>query len=258
MSQLVIAILGPLFVASVLVAPAATAQQGQESYLFVVDARNITVTPLEGDSARVVVSGPAVTRFTDRPARDADRIGVRGMLREFGWTRKTKRLMESTPNAAISIAGERSQIVDIKRARVADGRVVLRVVGINGPLVAMRGAGSIFIDNAATYPVQQTQPIQFVEMPVGRATITWTSPSIATLEIVMNVAPSVVQTFDVTIGEPQSRSWEASTPGDNMWFFDANVNSSVTSFGSIVHVAVSTSSYGTDGQESSAGFLLTP
>ncbi len=249
---------GMAVAASVLVAPSLSAHAAQDvSYLFVVDSTDIRVTPLEGDAARVEISRAAVTRFTDRPAREAESIGTRGMLREFGWTAKSKRLKDSTPNAAISIAGERSQIVDIKRARVADGRVVLRVIGINGPLESMRGAGSIFVDNAATYPVQQTLPIQFVEEPVGSATITWTSPSLATLEITMNVAPSVVQTFDVTIGEPQSRSWKASAPGDYIWFFDANVNSSVTSFGSIVHVAVTTSSYGTDGQESSVGFLLT-
>ncbi len=247
---------GVAVAASVLVAPSLSAHAVQDvSYLFVVDSTDIRVTPLEGDAARVEISRAAVTRFTDRPERQAESIGTRGMLREFGWTAKSKWLKDSTPNAAISIAGERSQIVDIKRARVADGRVVLRVVGINGPLVAMRGAGSIFVDNAATYPVQQTLPIQFVEEPVGSATITWTSRSIATLEIVMNVAPSVVQTFDVTIGEPQSKSWQSS---NKLWFFDATVYSSVTSFGSVVNVAVTTSTYGSDGQESSVRFLLTP
>lgn len=160
MRRLLAAFGGAVLAASFLVAPAVSVQAAEDvSYLFVVDSADIRVTPLKGDAARVEITGHAVTRFTDRPEREAERIGVRGMLREFGWTRASKRLMDSTPNASISIAGERSQIVDIKRARVGDGRVVLRVVGINGPLESMRGAGSIFVDNAPTYPMTQIMEI---------------------------------------------------------------------------------------------------
>jgi hypothetical protein len=186
---------GMALAAAALVAPSLSAHAAQDvSYLFVVDSTDIRVTPLEGDAARVEISRAAVTRFTDRPAREAESIGTRGMLREFGWTAKSKRLKDSTPNAAISIAGERSQIVDIKRARVADGRVVLRVVGINGPLESMRGAGSIFIDNALTYPLTQSVDISLTDTDVPT--------TLTTATVVIQTATTATVTIDMSRIDP--------------------------------------------------------
>lgn len=214
MRRLLAAFGGAVLAASVLIAPSVPAQAAQDvSYLFVVDSTDIRVTPLKGDAARVEITGAAVTRFTDRPEREAESIGVRGMLREFGWTAKSKRLKDATPNASISIAGERSQIVDIKRARVADGRVVLRVVGINGALESMRGAGSIFIDNAVTYPLSQTVELSVINARVpyiltfATVVVQSATTAIVTLDL-SNIGPGITdRVLNIDIGTPLEQDW---------------------------------------------------
>ena len=205
-----------------------------------MDSNDIRVTPLQGDAARVEISGAAVTRFTDRPEREAESIGVRGMLREFGWTAKTRRLKASTPNASISIAGERSQIVDIKRARVREGRVVLRVVGINGALESMRGAGSLFVDNAPTYPLTQNISIMADNSnaespPLTTATVVVRSATEASVTIDMSrIDPGLSpRTFTISIGTTLEQDW-----GDNGLSFTAEITSKSGANSSLVNVAL--------------------
>ena len=244
-------IIGSLAVASVAVAPSAlSALENVEatSNLFVVDAQRIEVIPGEGAIAKVVVTRPRATRFTDRPARDAAPIGVRGLLREFGWTPATKRLKASTPNASISIAGERSQIVDIKRARFTDGVLVLRVKGLTGPLTSGKGAGSLFIDNAPTYPQYQTMDIQNMSSeaedapPFTTAVVTLTSAT--TARIVLDMSPFggayADRTFEITLGTETSASW----PVDD-YSFEVSITSDVTTDSA----QVSLSFYGNLGEE---------
>ena len=61
-----------------------------------------------------------------------------------------------TPNASITIAGERSQVVDIRKVRVHDDRIVLSVRGLAGALEAQSGPGAVFIDDVIVYPWVQT------------------------------------------------------------------------------------------------------
>jgi len=226
-------IIGSLAITSVAVAPSAlSALENVEdtSNLFVVDAQRIEVIPGEGAIAKVVVTRPRATRFTDRPARDAAPIGVRGLLREFGWTPATKRLKASTPNASISIAGVRSQIVDIKRARISDGVLVLRVKGLTGPLSAGNGAGSLFIDNAPTYPQYQTLEIQNMSSeaenppPITTAAVTLTSATTARIVLDMSAFGGAYadRTFEITLGTSSSQTW---TVGDAAFevYFDTDV-----------------------------------
>lgn len=258
MRRLLAAFSGAVLAVSFLVAPSVSAQAAQDvSYLFVVDSTDIRVTALKGDAARVEISGAAVTRFTDRPQRQAESIGVRGMLREFGWTSKSKRLKDATPNAAISIAGVRSQIVDIKRARVADGRVVLRVVGINGALESMRGAGSIFIDNAVTYP--QTQTVTITNMNPN------VSPTLATAFVVLQSATTATVTLDLSpigpgftdrvfsidIGTEFEQSWsEDGTASPGMTAFDVEIDSDGTSNSTSIRISLRVSLFA----ETASGF----
>ena len=226
-------IIGSLAITSVAVAPSAlSALENVEdtSNLFVVDAQRIEVIPGEGAIAKVVVTRPRATRFTDRPARDAAPIGVRGLLREFGWTPATKRLKASTPNASISIAGERSQIVDIKRARISDGVLVLRVKGLTGPLTSGKGAGSLFIDNAPTYPQYQTLDIQNMSTdvedapPITTAVVTLTSAT--TARIVLDMSPFggayADRTFEITLGTSSTETWTVEDASFEV-FFDSDV-----------------------------------
>ncbi len=248
-------IIGSLAATSVALAPSALATPSAlsalenveaTSNLFVVDAQRIEVIPGEGAIAKVVVTRPRATRFTDRPARDAAPIGVRGLLREFGWTPATKRLKASTPNASISIAGERSQIVDIKRARFTDGVLVLRVKGLTGPLTSGKGAGSLFIDNAPTYPQYQTMDIQNMSSeaedapPFTTAVVTLTSATTARIVLDMSPFAGADRTFEITLGTETSASW----PVDD-YSFEVSITSDVTTDSA----QVSLSFYGNLGEE---------
>jgi hypothetical protein len=236
-------IIGVLAATSVAVAPSAMANVESTSNLFVVDAQRIEVIPGEGSVAKVVVTRPRPTRFTDRPAREAAPIGVKALLREFGWTPATKRLKASTPNASISIAGERSQIVDIKRARITDGELVLRVKGLTGPLNSGKGPGSLFIDNAPTYPQYQTLEIQNLSAdvedapPLATAAVTLTSATTARIVLDMSAFGDayVDRTFEITLGTSSSETW---TVGDAAFevLFDTDVttNSVLVSLSLIV------------------------
>lgn len=234
-------IIGVLTATSVAMAPSALANEEDTSNLFVVDAQRIEVIPGEGAIAKVVVTRPRATRFTDRPAREAAPIGVRALLREFGWTPATKRLKASTPNASISIAGERSQIVDIKRARISDGVLVLRVKGLTGPLTSGQGAGSLFIDNAPTYPRYQTMEIQNMSTdaedapPITTAVVTLTSATTARIVLDMSVFDDGDRTFDITLGTSSSEIWTVEDASFEV-FIDTDVaaNSALVSLSLIV------------------------
>jgi len=227
-------IIGSLAATSVALAPSALATSSElanaedTSNLFVVDAQRIEVIPGDGAIAKVVVTRPRATRFTDRPARDAAPIGVRGLLREFGWTPATKRLKASTPNASISIAGERSQIVDIKRARFTDGVLVLRVKGLTGPLTSGKGAGSLFIDNAPTYPQYQTMDIQNMSTdvedapPITTAVVTLTSATTARIVLDMSPFGGPDRTFEITLGTSLTQTWTVEEATFEV-FFDTDV-----------------------------------
>lgn len=239
MRRLLAAVGGAVLAASFLVAPAVSVQAAEDvSYLFVVDSTDIRVTPLKGDAARVEITGAAVTQFTDRPEREAERIGVRGMLREFGWTRASKRLKGSTPNASISIAGERSQIVDLKRARVGDGRVVLRVKGINGPLESMAGAGSVFVDSSG-FP--QTQDVQLIAPrdpsgpPVASATVVLNNPSSATITVQLtDIDPGLTAyVIDYELGNDQQEAWS-----ENGYSFGVQISGSTPTTTALVNITL--------------------
>ena len=118
-----------------------------KSYLYVVDASNITVIPsASGKRAKVIVMNARVTRFTDRPYRQEERITVEQMLKEFQWDVVTKKWGDPTPNAAVSVAGQRTEIVDIKRSSGGKDRLVLHVKDLHETLRAVSGTGAIFID----------------------------------------------------------------------------------------------------------------
>ena len=170
-------------------APAAVAAPGPaESYLFVVDGSQIKVMPEKGNAGRIVITEPSAIRFSDRPYRHVRPIPLRAMLNEFGWSPSTLALADATPNASISIAGKRSRVVDIGKAEIRKGKLVLHVISIDGPLQAAKGAGSVFIDNvdsAPTFP--QTQSTELYTDPTFgttyTATATLTSPTSATVSI---------------------------------------------------------------------------
>lgn len=149
-----------------------------ESYLFVVDGSRVTILPGKENAARIVIRTPEATRFSDRPYRHDMAMSVTEMLEEFGWSSRTHRLAADTPNAAVSVRG-RSQIVDIRKAWVFPDRLVISVRGLDGPVSAGSGRGSIFIDNVTTYPVIQN-------VPLGgdySAQVTLTSATSASVEI---------------------------------------------------------------------------
>lgn len=119
-----------------------------ESYLYVVDASYIKVVPsASGKRAKVIVLDAKVTRFSDRPYRHEVRITVEEMLKEFQWDRTTKKWGDPTPNAGVSVAGQRTEIVDIRRSSGDEDRLVLHVKDLHETLRAISGAGAIFIDN---------------------------------------------------------------------------------------------------------------
>ena len=65
-----------------------------------------------GKRAKVILLDAKVTRFSDRPYRHEVRISVEEMLREFEWNSQTKKWGDPTPNAGLSVAGQRTEIID--------------------------------------------------------------------------------------------------------------------------------------------------
>lgn len=129
-----------------------------ESYLYVVDASYIKVVPSEsGKRAKVIVLDAKVTRFSDRPYRHEVRITVEEMLKEFQWDRTTQRWGDPTPNAGVSVAGERTEIVDIQRSSGDKNRLVLHVKDVHETLRAVSGTGAIFIDNVQAYEEEEEE-----------------------------------------------------------------------------------------------------
>ncbi|MFM1964660.1 MAG: hypothetical protein RL134_385 [Actinomycetota bacterium] len=185
-----------------------------ESYLYVVDAEQIRIVPGNGSMAKVVVSGPSATRFSDRPYRHARQVSVREVLSAFGWSAKTYRLAESTPNAAISLGGRASQVVDIKKAKLRDGTLVLTVSGIHGRVKQATGAGSIFIDNASpspTYPQSQTQNVPIGPGCTTPVTAVATLTSATSVDVSVLTAGSTAIAVTLTQDEPQTTVTAGST-----------------------------------------------
>ncbi|MFM1964663.1 MAG: hypothetical protein RL134_388 [Actinomycetota bacterium] len=119
-----------------------------ESYLYIVDAKYIKVKPSkDGVTAKVVLRDATVTRFSDRPYRHEHYMSVREMFREFGWDSKTLKWADPTPNAGISVAGHRTEIIDIRQAKGDEDRIVLYVRDVRYQLKAVEGVGAVFIDN---------------------------------------------------------------------------------------------------------------
>lgn len=149
-----------------------------ETYLYVVDASYIRVIPSEsGKRAKVIVSDAKVTRFSDRPYRHQLRISVDEMLREFEWDTTTKKWADPTPNAGVSVAGQRTEIIDIKRSTGDKDRLVLHVKDVHKTLKAVSGTGAIFIDNVVAFPIVKTSPITATSSFV----VTLTSPTSVTV-----------------------------------------------------------------------------
>lgn len=119
-----------------------------ESYLYVVDASYVTVKPIaSGKRAKIILRNAKVTRFSDRPYRHEVRITVEEMQREFGRNIDTGAWADPTPNGGISVAGQRTEIVDIQGSQGDSKRLVLYVKDVHETLRAVSGTGAIFIDN---------------------------------------------------------------------------------------------------------------
>lgn len=122
------------------------------SYLFVIDASSIRVTPEKGTSVRIVVSDPAALRFTGDPYPLVRLVSVRGMLERLGWSASTSQFPRRAPLASISIAGQRSRVVALGKAEIRGAKLILHGYGIDGPLTKAQGSGSAYINNPAAYP----------------------------------------------------------------------------------------------------------
>ena len=119
-----------------------------ESYLYVVDASFIKVVPKPGGKrAKIIVLNAKVTRFSDRPYRHEVRITVEEMLREFQWDSVTQEWGDPAPNAGVSVAGQRTEIVEIQRSSGDADRLVFHVRDVREILKRVSGPGAIFIDN---------------------------------------------------------------------------------------------------------------
>lgn len=153
-----------------------------ESYLYIVDAKSITVKPnKDGSTAKIVVRNATVTRFSDRPYRHEHYMSVAEMFAEFGSDPKTGKWEDPTPNAGVSIAGHRTEIIDIRRAKGDERRLVLHVRDVRYALKALEGVGAIFIDNvtATTYPVSKS--VTWTQLPGLTADVTATSATSLTV-----------------------------------------------------------------------------
>lgn len=197
-----------------LAVPASAAPGPDESYLFVVDADHLRVVPAKGVAARIVLTGPSALRFSDRPYRHVRPMTLRAMLAEFGWTPTSLSLEDPKPNASVSLAGRRSQIVEIRQARLRDGKLVLSVLGIDGPLKRGEGPGSIFIDNvsdpcstvqltpdvAATVCLITTGFLQFaVTVTIAGTQYATLSDANPTAKILATVSGAVPTDLDLTV-----------------------------------------------------------
>lgn len=167
---------------ALVLAPAATAapppDAPPETYLYIIDGSYITLIPSEsGKRAKIIVNDAKVTRFSDRPYRHQLRISVDEMLREFEWDAVTKKWADPTPNAGVSIAGQRTEIIDIKRSTGDKDRLVLHVKDVHKTLKPVSGTGAIFIDNVVAFPIVKTSPI----IPTSSFVVTLTSPTSVTV-----------------------------------------------------------------------------
>lgn len=202
--------------------PAQAAPGPPGSYLFVVDASDVKVIPEKGTAARIVLEDASAMRFSDRPYRHVRPISLRGMLNAFGWSPTTLKLKDPTPNASISIAGQRSRIVDVGKASIRDGKLVLDVIGIDGPLTAMRGPGSVFLDNAsgsaqsarltpeviATVSIVPTGPLQFaVAVAIEGRRVATLSPSSPSARILASVPGDTPTDLDLTVTASFGQRW---------------------------------------------------
>lgn len=164
-----------------------------ESYLYIVDAKYIKVKPnADGSTAKVVLRNAKVTRFSDRPYRHEHYMSVAEMFAEFGGDPRTGKWEDPTPNAGVSVAGHRTEIVDIRRSKGDEERLVLYVRDVRYALKAVEGVGAVFIDNvtATTYPVSKS--------------ITWTQLPGLTADVTATSATSLTVTFrtDTTTYDP--------------------------------------------------------
>lgn len=219
MSRIVVAV--ALILSALIMAPPVSAEQNDPptdpSYLFVGDSLSITMKPRGSSSAKVVIKDPAITRFTDRPDREASATTAAQMLTAFGWGPDTPRL-RFRPNAAIAIAGT-SQVVEIRRARIREDRLVLWVWGIQDSPKSATGAGSIFVDNAPTG--YSTPTVAWFSTELGNLVLfALAGPRDGvTLRLVEGATPqqdgtwiggSTVSTGEVTPSAPVARMfWEA-------------------------------------------------
>lgn len=185
-----------------MLAPAATAaptpDAPPETYLYIIDASYITLIPSDsGKRAKIVVNDAKVTRFSDRPYRHQLRISVEEMLREFDWDTVTKKWGDPTPNAGVSIAGQRTEIIDIKRSTGDKDRLVLHVKDVHKTLNAISGTGAIFIDNVVAFPIVKTSPI----IATSSFVVTLTSPTSVTVNA---TRMGGTKGKDVTLNAPSS------------------------------------------------------
>lgn len=202
--------------AAVAAPPAASAAPGPaESYLFVVDGSAIQVVPGKGDAARVVIKQPRALRFSDRPYRHVRDMSVRGMLKEFGWSPKTHKLADSTPNAGLAVAGSRTQIVDIRKAWRHGNRLVLSVRGVEGPLTKQSGRGSVFIDNVGSTPAfPQSQTTNLYTDPTFGDTFTATATLTSAVAVTVSVSMNGEQVVATTLNPLQPVNDVTATVGD--------------------------------------------
>lgn len=218
MRRLVTAVLAPIILATAaLAAPgaAAAAPGPDESYLFVVDATQVKVTPGKGKAARIVLTDPSALRFSDRPYRHVLPMTVRTMLAEFDWSPQSLKLAEPTPNASLSIGGQRSRIVNIDKAEIRKGTLVLHVTGIDGALTAMKGAGSVFIDNVEPAPVfPQTQTASLYTDPTFGKTFTATATLTSATSLTVTILYDGVTQMTIDLSPAQTISSLAATIRD--------------------------------------------
>lgn len=195
----------------------------QESYLFTVDGARVTVAPGKGDAAKVVITEPDAIRFSDRPYRHQLGMTITQMLGEFGWDATTHKLARATPNAAVSIGGH-SQVVDIRKAVPHPGRLVLSVRGIAGPLTAVSGPGSLFIDNTVTFPVGSKTPVDGMPYTVLNVMMVDEKTAYVDVEYAMGVVASTIVTPDNL--EHDTRWYIAGSNGDEWW--DVHIAATLT------------------------------
>jgi len=131
------------------VASASAAVKPDEKFLYTVDGTTITVTPRSGRVGTVTVDNPSATKFSDRPYRYDQPTTLTSLLKSFYWSPSTRRLGKPTPNASVSVAGGRSQVVEIQKASRGSRRLTLVVRSLRGPLEAASGPGAIVIDDVA-------------------------------------------------------------------------------------------------------------